>query len=85
MKEHRQYKRTNSEYECTLQLNDWYYPATVKNCSQGGAYLYLHLPLPDLHLGDNCNLSMNAEYSREQSCEVVRIDIPNIALKFKVK
>lgn len=82
MKEQRQYKRINREETCILQLRDWYYPATVKNSSFGGVCLYLHQPLPGLHVGDNCNLSMNGEHSREHSCEVVRIEIPNIALKF---
>jgi hypothetical protein len=82
MKEHRLHKRIDSEEICFLELNDGYYPATVKNISSGGALVHTYNPLSGLHVGENCFVGMYGEPPREYPCKVARVDIYNVALKF---
>jgi hypothetical protein len=82
MTEHRHHNRFDIEDDCKLQLNYLYYSGTVKNISFGGALVHLYDPLPELHVGDICDISMDGEFLREYSCEVVRVKTPDIGLMF---
>ena len=87
MPEYRNNSRTDYEKNCHLRLGNWYYLARLKNISFDGALVYCYAPPRDLHVGDHCevSLSMDGVYRGEYSCEIVRVDNSNIALKFTGK
>lgn len=80
MEEHRLDIRADCKEKCILRLGNLHHLATVKNISFGGVLVNLYFTPPDLHTGDNCNISMNGKFLREYSCEVVRVETPDIAL-----
>jgi hypothetical protein len=82
MAEHRHDKRVDCDQTCILRLGELHHVATVKNISFGGALLYFYPSPPCLQAGDNCNISMIGEFLCEYSCEVVRVEAPDIALTF---
>jgi hypothetical protein len=82
MAEHRHDMRVNCEEECILHLEDLHHFAKVKNISFGGALVHFDSMQPTLRIGDKCNISMNGEFLREYSCEVVRAETPDVALTF---
>ncbi len=84
MPEHRNNSRMDYEKNCQLRLGNWYYLARLKNISFDGALVNFYAPPPDLHIGDYCEVSINmdGDYLGEYSCEIVRVDDANIALKF---
>jgi hypothetical protein len=65
-----------------MHLRDSYYAATVRNISLGGALVNFHDPLPGVHIGDNCRVSLGEELTCEYNCEVVRVETSDIALRF---
>ena len=82
MAEYRHHIRVDCEKRCILQMRDLYYLVTVKNFSLGGALVNFYFPVQDLHVGDNCSISVGEGSFRKYFCEVVRVDTPKIALKF---
>ena len=82
MVEHRSDIRADCEDKCVLHQGVLHHLATVKNISFGGALVHFNTMQPTLHIGENCDITVNGEYLREYSCEVVRIEAPDIALKF---
>ena len=84
MPEHRHNSRMDYEKNCQLRLGNWYYLARLKNISFDGALVNFYVPPPDLHVGDYCEVSINMDGDSlgEYSCEIVRVDDANIALKF---
>jgi PilZ domain len=82
MAEHRHDKRIDTNETCILRLRDIHYVATVTNISFGGALLHFFSPPLNLHVGDNCNISIHDEFLGEYACEVVRYEAPYVALSF---
>jgi hypothetical protein len=54
----------------------------VKNISLGGALVHFYDPLPGVHIGDTCKVSLGGELTCEYICEVVRVETSNVALRF---
>jgi len=82
IKEQRLHKRFDSEKICILELNNEFFPATVRNISFSGALVHSYNLLTKLIPGDSCIVSMNGEFQCEYPCKVARIDHSNIALEF---
>ncbi|WP_223905636.1 PilZ domain-containing protein [Geobacter sp. AOG1] len=84
MSKHRHHNRADYVKNCQLRLGNWYYLARIKNISSEGALVNFYAPPPDLHIGDSCevSMSMDGDSLGEYSCEVVRVEASNIALKF---
>jgi hypothetical protein len=82
MAEHKRRVRVDCDDRCRLLLKDSSYLAKVKNISFGGALIHFYEPLPDLHVGDNCKVRINAESGSEYDCEVVRVEQFDIAVMF---
>lgn len=82
MAEHRHEKRVECDETCVLSRGDSHQVATVKNISFGGALVHFYSLPPNLHIGENCSISVNEEFLCEYSCEVVRAEAPNFALMF---
>ncbi|GFE56413.1 PilZ domain-containing protein [Geobacter sp. AOG1] len=82
MREHRHHCRVDCEENCRLYLEDWYYPAKVKNISYSGALLNISVPHTDIHVGDNCEFRVEVKPLHEYSCKVVRVEPSSIALTF---
>ena len=82
MQEHRRHNRVDSDEKCILNFSGWYYQATVKNISSGGALLHPNDPLPELHVGDDCNVNMKRKSLRDHPCKVARVETSHVALKF---
>jgi len=80
--EHRHHYRVDCEESCRLYLEDWFYPAKVKNISYGGALLSIEVPHTDLHVDDNCEVRVDVKPLREYSCKVVRVEPSHIAVTF---
>jgi hypothetical protein len=75
-------KRVGRDNRCHLHLGDSYYAGLIKNISMGGALVHFYEPLPGLHVGDNCKLRLGEELTCEFICEVVRVEAPDVALRF---
>ncbi len=76
---YRHHKRLDCEDHCFLHLEDSLYTGIIKNISLGGALVHFFHPLA---VGDNCKLSMSKGLLCEFTCKVVRVEAPNVALKF---
>ncbi|GAM11863.1 hypothetical protein OR1_04187 [Geobacter sp. OR-1] len=81
MLEDRQHARSNCEEKCMLHLRGWYYPATVKNISLGGALVGSGTSLTGLHFGEPCNFFVYEDFFCEFYCKVVRVNEYAVALK----
>ena len=79
---YRLHKRLDCEEHCYLRLRDSFYSAMVRNISLGGALVHFFYPLTGVHVGDNCKVSLGEELTFEYNCEVVRVETPDIALRF---
>lgn len=82
MTDYRLHIRLDCEDRCHLHLRDSFYSAMVKNISLGGALVYFYDPLPAIHVGDNCKVSLGEDLACEYICEVVRVETSNVALRF---
>lgn len=82
MAEHRHDIRVDCGETCIVRLGDLHHVATVKNISFGGALVHFNSSPPRLRNGDICNISMDGEFLREYSCEVIRTETPDIGLIF---
>ena len=82
MANNRLHLRLDCEDCCHLLLRDSFCSATIKNISLGGALVQFQDPLPGVHVGDNCRVSLGGELTCEYNCEVVRIETSNVALRF---
>jgi hypothetical protein len=76
---YRLHKRLDCEDHCFLHLGDTFHAGIVRNISLGGALVHFYHPLT---VGDNCRISMNKGLLCEFTCEVVRVEAPNVALRF---
>jgi hypothetical protein len=79
MSDHRRHKRLDCEDHCFLHLGDSFYSGLIKNISLGGVLVHFSNPLT---VGDNCKVSLNGGLLCEFICEVVRVEAPNVALRF---
>jgi hypothetical protein len=77
--ERRLHKRLDCEDHCFLHQGDSFYSGLIKNISMGGALVRFSYPLT---VGDNCKVSMNGGLLCKFICEVVRVEAPNVALRF---
>jgi len=82
MAEHRNYPRVECDKKSLLNVRDLHYFATVKNISEGGALVQCRWRNPNIRIGDACTIIVDEETAHEYSCEVVRIEAANVALKF---
>jgi hypothetical protein len=74
-------KRYDCEDHCQLRLRDSIYSAMIVNISVGGALVHFYDPLPGVHVGENCKMSLKKELTCVYNCEVVRVETSNIALR----
>jgi hypothetical protein len=81
MEENRLHIRIDLEDRCHLHLRDSFYSAMVKNISLGGILVHFYDPLPSVHVGENCRVSLGEEQTCEYVCEVVRVEPSNVALR----
>lgn len=81
MLEDRQHARSSCEEQCLLHLRGWYYPATFRNLSLGGALVRPVSPLTGLHAGESCNVFMHDDFLCEYYCKIVRVYGNDLALK----
>ncbi len=79
MANNRRHKRLDCEDHCYLHLGDSFYSGLIKNISMGGSLVRFSYPLA---VGDNCKVIMNSGLLCEFICEVVRVEVSNVALKF---
>ena len=82
MEEYRHDIRVDCEERCILHRGVLHHFATVKNISFGGALVNSKLKPLGLHTGDYCIISVDGEFFDEYFCEVLRVETPDIALKF---
>ena len=79
---HRRNKRRVCEEYCQLHMEDSSYPAKIVNISFGGARVHFFCPLPGIHVGDKLKMTLKREITFEFTCEVIRADTSNFALRF---
>ena len=82
MPEHRLHGRVDCVVKCNLHRGCLYYPAMVKNISPGGVLVTFYVTHPNLRVGDNCEVYIGGENLRQYSCEIVRVQSLDVALKF---
>ena len=74
--------RADCEGKCILYFRDSDYLVTLNNFSLGGALVRFSTATPALHIGDRCKLKMDGGFLEEYTCEVIRVETTEIALKF---
>lgn len=82
MEELRHDIRVDCEEKCVMHLGGLHYFATFRNISSSGAVVHFNTSQPGLHIGDNCIISVDGGPIREYSCEVVRVENPDIVVRF---
>jgi hypothetical protein len=73
--------RLKHEWQCNVHLANSSYYAMTKNISSSGVLVHFLDPLPDVHVGDKCILSLNRGLLLRYDSEVARVEASNIAFR----
>jgi hypothetical protein len=69
------------EWRCNVHMTNASYYAMTENISSSGVLVRLLDPLPEVHVGDKCILSLNRGPIVRYDSEVVRVEASNIAFR----
>jgi hypothetical protein len=81
MEDQRQNIRLKYEWQCNVHLANSSYHTMTKNISSSGVLVHSLDPVPDIHVGDKCILTLNRGYLLRYDSEVVRVEAPTIAFR----
>ena len=82
MENQRNNMRLSNECRCNIHLRESSHLAMTKNISSSGALINLHAPIPEIQVGEKCIMSFEKGILWRYDSEIVRVEIPCIAIKF---